>query len=62
MQTLRFVYWQDGEAFLGYLEDFPHYWTQGSSFDELKENLKDIYADISSGAIQGIHPVDWSTD
>jgi predicted RNase H-like HicB family nuclease len=49
MQTLRFVYWQDEDAWLGYLEDYPDYWTQGSSLEDLKEHLKDLYDDFQSG-------------
>jgi hypothetical protein len=36
---------------LGYLEEFPDYMTQGEDLDELKENLKDIYAELNSGAL-----------
>ena len=39
---------------LGYFEDFPDYWTQGESFVELEENLRDIYRDVTSGEIPGI--------
>jgi len=51
MITARFVYWQDHDMWLGYLEDFPDYMTQGEDLDELKENLKDIYAELNSGAL-----------
>ena len=44
MVRRRFVYWQDGDAWLGYLEEFPDYVTQGDSLDDLKEHLRDIYA------------------
>jgi predicted RNase H-like HicB family nuclease len=46
MQTLKFVHWQDGDMFLGYLEDYPDYWTQGESLDDLKENLVDLFRDF----------------
>ena len=51
MGKVKFIYWQDGEWWLGYLEDYPDYVTQGESFEELKENLKDLYKDLSSGKI-----------
>jgi len=51
MGTTRFIYWQDDDAWLGYLEEYPDYMTQGESLEELKENLKDIYADLVSGAV-----------
>ncbi len=58
MSTLKFVHWQDGDAWLGYLQDYPDYWTQGDSFDDLKAHLKDLYEDISSGQIPGVRKVD----
>src|SRR5687767_4554386 len=44
-------YWQDGDMWIGYLEEYPDYLTQGNSLDELRENLRDINADLASGAI-----------
>ena len=58
MSTLKFVLWQDGDAWLGYLQDYPDYWTQGESFDDLKTHLKDLYEDITSGQIPGVRKVD----
>ena len=51
MCTLRFTHWQDGDVWLGYLEEFPDYWTQGYSLDELKANLLDLYRDLAGGQI-----------
>jgi hypothetical protein len=42
---------------LGYLEEFPDYVTQGQTLEELQENLRDIYADISGGKIPGVRHV-----
>jgi len=47
----KFNCWKDGSQWLGYLEDYPDYMTQGETLDELKENLKDIYADLENNAI-----------
>ncbi len=52
MNTLKFVHWQDGEFWLGYLQEYPDYWTQGESFDDLKDHLKDLYEDLTSGQIK----------
>ena len=51
MHTLGFTYWKDGEMWLGYLDEFPDYLTQGQSLDELKENLVDLRQELTSGAI-----------
>ena len=48
MNTTKYVYWQDNKMWLGYLEEFPDYMTQGESLDELKENLRDIFSDHRS--------------
>jgi hypothetical protein len=58
MQTLKYVHWKDGGAFLGYLEEYPDYWTQGDTLEELKENLADLFRDINSGDLPGIRRVD----
>ena len=51
MNTQKYVYWQDGDAWLGYLQEYPDYWTQGDSLDELIDHLKDLYMDLFSGVI-----------
>ncbi len=57
MQTRKFVYWQDDNMWLGHLEEYPDYITQGETLDELKENLKDLYKELTSGAIACVHKV-----
>lgn len=57
METIKFVHWQDGDMWLGYLEEYPDYMTQGETLDELKENLKDLFKDLTSGAIPCIRKV-----
>jgi len=56
MQTTRYVYWQDGDLWLGYLEEYPDYMTQGETLDELQLNLRDIHQELTSGVIPGILP------
>jgi hypothetical protein len=51
MNPIRYVYWQDGDFWLGYLEEYPDYMTQGTSLDDLTENLLDLYRDLTSGEI-----------
>lgn len=57
MNKVKYIYWQDENMILGYLEDYPDYWTQGESLDELKENLQDIYKDLTSGVIPNVRKV-----
>lgn len=54
VKTVRYVYWQDGEMWLGYLDEFPDYMTQGETLEELQQNLKDIYEDLTGGKIPGV--------
>lgn len=51
MSTLKYVYWQDGDAWLGYLQEYPVYVTQGESKEDLEDHLRDLYADLTSSAI-----------
>ena len=53
----KYIYWQDEGMWLGYLEEYPDYWTQGEAESELQENLIDIYKDVSSGAIPNVRRV-----
>lgn len=61
MQTVKIVVWQDGEHWLGYLQQYPDYWTQGDTLDEVKDQLKDLNIDLSSAKIPGARRVDMST-
>lgn len=57
MESLKFKYWEDNGVLLGYLEEYPDYMTQGVTLDELKENLRDIYVDLTSGTIPAVRRV-----
>ena len=37
MDYQKYIYWQDGDMWLGYLERYPDYWTQGETQEELRE-------------------------
>ncbi len=50
--TVRYVHWQEDDMWLGYLEEFPDYWTQGVSLQDLQEYLRDLYNDLISGGSQ----------
>ncbi len=51
MEKIKYVYYQDDMIWVGWLEEYPDYHTQGKTLDELKENLLDIYKDLSAGQI-----------
>jgi len=51
MRTLEYTFWQDGEFFLGHLNEYPDYETQAYSKDELIENLKDLLVDLESNEV-----------
>ncbi len=57
MKTIRYVHWQDDNMWLGYLEDYPDYLTQGLTLEELQKNLKDLYDDLVGGHIPGARKV-----
>ena len=58
MQTVKFVHWQESDAWIGYLLDYPDYWTQGDTLEDLKEHLLDVYRDLTDGSLPGIRKVD----
>ena len=58
MQTVNIVYWEEEGGWLGYLQEYPDYWTQGETLDDLKEHLKDLYKNITGGDIPGIRKVE----
>lgn len=51
---IKYIYWKDGDFWLGYIEDYPDYMSQGETLDELKDNLKDIYIDLEGGFIPSV--------
>ena len=57
MKKVRYVYWQDQRMWLGYLEEFPDYMTQGRTLAQLKENLRDLHEDLTKGRVPGVRRV-----
>ncbi len=51
---ISFTYWQDGNDWLGHLDEFPDYITQGTSLEDLKAHLADIHRDLKSGEIPAV--------
>ena len=48
---IPYTYWKDESFYIGHLNEFPEYETQGRTLEELQENLLDIYKDIASEEI-----------
>ena len=57
MATARYIYWRDGNHWLGYFEEYPDYQTQGESLEDLQDHLKDLFRDLTSGEIPGVRRV-----
>ena len=57
MKSIKYVYWQEDDIWIGYLEEYPDYWTQGKTLKESEENLKDLFEDLSGGAIPCVRKV-----
>ena len=58
MRTVKYTFWQDGDFFLGFLNEYPDYWTQGTSKEDLLENLRDLLTDLESGEIPFVRKVE----
>ena len=58
MKTVKFTSWQDGDFFIGFLNEYPDYQTQGLSKEELAENLKDLLVDLESNQVPHIRKVE----
>jgi hypothetical protein len=58
MRTVKFTSWQDGEFFIGFLNEYPDYQTQEKYKEELAENLKDLLNDLESGHVPYIRKVE----
>jgi predicted RNase H-like HicB family nuclease len=54
------VYWEEDGAWLGSLREYPDYRTQGENLEDLREHLRDLYRDVTSGEIPGIRKVEES--
>ena len=48
IRGIKYTFWQDGDYYLGFLNEYPEYWTQGSSREDLLENLMGLLRDLQS--------------
>lgn len=53
---INIIYRQFGEWYVGHIQEYPDYESQGAALDELKENLRDVYSDIRNGLFPETKP------
>lgn len=58
MRNIKYTFWQDENFYIGFLNEYPDYETQGNSKEELLENLKSLLVDIESGEVPYIRKVE----
>ncbi len=58
MGVVKVVVWEEDAVWVGYLQEYPDYWTQGDSVEDLRTHLRDLYADLTGGAIPGVRRVE----
>ncbi len=56
--NINIVYKENKGWFIGHIQEYPEYESQGKTLDELKENLIEIYDDIPYGitTLKSFHP------
>ena len=58
MRSIKFTSWQDDDLYIGFLNEYPDYLTQGTTKEDLTDNLKDLLLDLESGEVPYIHKVE----
>lgn len=58
MKTIDYTYWKSEDFYLGFINDYPDYITQGETKEALQENLKDLLLDLESNEIPYIRKVE----
>jgi predicted RNase H-like HicB family nuclease len=56
--TMEFniFYKKKKDWFIGHIQEYPDYESQGRTLDELRENLIEIYNDINEGLVPDAEP------
>ena len=58
MRSMKFTFWREDDFYIGFLNEYPDYRTQGVSKEELVENLRDLLGDLESGEVPHVHKVE----
>jgi predicted RNase H-like HicB family nuclease len=53
---LNIVYKKEKDCFIGHIQVYPDYESQGKTIQELKDNLIEIYHDIQNGLVPDAEP------
>ena len=53
---ISIIYKEENGWYVGHIQEYPDYESQGKTLDELKENLLDIYNDIKQGLVSDVKP------
>ena len=53
---MNILYKEEKKWFVGHIQEYPEYESQGKTLDELKENLIEIYNDIRNGLVPDAKP------
>ncbi len=53
---INILYREEKGWFVGHIQEYPHYESQGKTLQELKDNLIEIYEDIRNGLVPGAEP------
>ncbi len=56
MKKIYIVYKKEKEWFIGHIQEYPDYESQGETLEELKCNLLEIYYDIDKGLVPDADP------
>jgi hypothetical protein len=49
---LSYSWWQEDDFYLGYIDEYPQYPTQGESLTDLENGLAEIYGWIKDGSLK----------
>lgn len=53
---IRILYRKEGEWYVGHIQEYPDYESQGKTLEELRNNLMEIYEDIRKGLVPEAEP------
>jgi predicted RNase H-like HicB family nuclease len=56
---MKITYWRERDGkYLGFLNDYPDHWTQGESYEDLVDHLRDLYQEFQVEDLPGIRKVE----